>query len=598
MAVAARAIPEGAATRAPRTGGALVAGVLLTLALGGAFIVRSAFDFHGRTFFSLFDDSMISMTYARNLAEGHGLVWNAGGERVEGFTNLLWTLCMAVPHVLGASDASSSLYVMLIGVALLVANLFVVRAIATALAPGVPRVAQLAVLATALLYPLLYWTLRGMEVGLLTLLVSSSVLLALRAVAAPTRGWIMALAGVLAAGVLTRDDSLTWGVAVVAFVAWRARGAALWPALALGAALAVKTGFRLAYFGEALPNTYYLKLGGEPLGERLPRGAVAVGSIGLLELYAPLALAAVGLLRSRGPSRAALLLPAGLVPLQCAYSLYVGGDVWEFLGLANRYITPAIPCLLVVAALGLHRLLEGGRAARPSALALGSAFGLVALLNLALSASSRAETELVLRLTKAPDRTAAVLVAVLLAAFGVAVWRRAPRAAFAIGSVLLIAATTGDQLVRWATHDAAYVRADADMARYGLLLGEVTPRGTTVAVAWAGAIPYFARRDAVDLLGKSDRTIARSPRQPVPFQPGHDKWDYDHSVGRLRPQVVAQLVRFDPRDASRLVQWGYEPLGALTLPDRDWAQLFAMYSLPAPVRGELRRRLPEIAGDS
>ena len=39
------------------------------------FIARSSFTVRGRRTFALFDDAMISMTYARNLARGHGLVW-------------------------------------------------------------------------------------------------------------------------------------------------------------------------------------------------------------------------------------------------------------------------------------------------------------------------------------------------------------------------------------------------------------------------------------------------------------------------------------------------------------------------------------------
>src|SRR5215210_2302443 len=108
MAVASRR-----STTSPRRleghGPAVWAGALVTLAFSAAFIARSAFSFDGKTYFSLFDDSMISMRYGRNLAEGHGLVWNPGGERVEGFTNLLWTLWMALVHLLGAPDASSSL---------------------------------------------------------------------------------------------------------------------------------------------------------------------------------------------------------------------------------------------------------------------------------------------------------------------------------------------------------------------------------------------------------------------------------------------------------------------------------------------------------
>ena len=46
------------------------------------------------------DDTFISVRYAKNLVEGHGLVYNPG-ERVEGYTNFLWTLWLAVPLALG-----------------------------------------------------------------------------------------------------------------------------------------------------------------------------------------------------------------------------------------------------------------------------------------------------------------------------------------------------------------------------------------------------------------------------------------------------------------------------------------------------------------
>ena len=49
---------------------------------------------------------MISLTYGRNLARGNGLVWNAGGERVEGYTNFLWTLWMAAIHAVACPSSS------------------------------------------------------------------------------------------------------------------------------------------------------------------------------------------------------------------------------------------------------------------------------------------------------------------------------------------------------------------------------------------------------------------------------------------------------------------------------------------------------------
>ena len=41
------------------------------------------------------DDANIYFVYAKNVASGHGFVYNIGGERIEGFTSLLWTLICA-----------------------------------------------------------------------------------------------------------------------------------------------------------------------------------------------------------------------------------------------------------------------------------------------------------------------------------------------------------------------------------------------------------------------------------------------------------------------------------------------------------------------
>uniref|UniRef100_UPI0025E7BD27 hypothetical protein n=1 Tax=Sulfurovum sp. TaxID=1969726 RepID=UPI0025E7BD27 len=42
------------------------------------------------------DDANIYMVYMQNFANGHGFVFNIGGEKVEGFTSLLWTLIGSV----------------------------------------------------------------------------------------------------------------------------------------------------------------------------------------------------------------------------------------------------------------------------------------------------------------------------------------------------------------------------------------------------------------------------------------------------------------------------------------------------------------------
>ena len=53
------------------------------------------------------DDAFISFQYARNLVEGHGLTFNPG-ERVEGYTNFLWTLLISAGIGLGVDPITWS----------------------------------------------------------------------------------------------------------------------------------------------------------------------------------------------------------------------------------------------------------------------------------------------------------------------------------------------------------------------------------------------------------------------------------------------------------------------------------------------------------
>ncbi len=50
---------------------------------------------------SVVDDAYISARYAEHLAEGYGLVYNAIGDPVEGYTNLAWTVLLAAGRAVG-----------------------------------------------------------------------------------------------------------------------------------------------------------------------------------------------------------------------------------------------------------------------------------------------------------------------------------------------------------------------------------------------------------------------------------------------------------------------------------------------------------------
>src|SRR6185369_4159224 len=95
-------------------------------------------------------------------------------ERVEGFTNPLWTLYMALLHFFPIASSKISLLVQITGVCLLVANLFVVRKIGL-LIWNSHLISLGAVLLIAFYEPLNHWTLQGMEVGLLTFILTFCV---------------------------------------------------------------------------------------------------------------------------------------------------------------------------------------------------------------------------------------------------------------------------------------------------------------------------------------------------------------------------------------------------------------------------------------
>ena len=58
-------------------------------------LLHSIFYFHYTS-----DDAYISYRYARNLSDGLGLVWNPG-EHVEGYSNFLWVVLLALLHLAG-----------------------------------------------------------------------------------------------------------------------------------------------------------------------------------------------------------------------------------------------------------------------------------------------------------------------------------------------------------------------------------------------------------------------------------------------------------------------------------------------------------------
>ncbi len=485
------------------------------------YILASSFIINGTRYYVLFDDAMISMRYAYNLAHGNGLVWNVG-ERVEGFTNPLWVGYMALIHLLPLSLPQMSLPIQITGAVLLAANLYFVRRIVEHFTGSL--LAMLAAVAfTAFYAPLISWGLLGMEVSLLALLLTASVWIILRNGLERFSPWPYVL---LAVSTLVRFDMAVAYVVIVAVLWWvqkpYRKQHLLWGLGLLALFLGLQTAARVLYYGQFLPNTYYLKVEGWPFSLRILRGLYAL----VWFIYYtgwPLFLLPLSIYFFRRDWKVSLIL--AIIAGQLAYSVYVGGDAWEDHGGANRYIAIAMPLFFAAFSVALDLLRQKAAALFPASriVQLGSGLAWMAVFVIAL-----------------------------------------------LNFNLLM----GDwkSIQRWdLSRRPDYVAGGDHNLQIALALQSTTKPGTSVAVVGAGTIPYLLPDDyAIDILGKADPVIAhetvRTPMsiEDVPdMRPGHMKWDYARSIGQLKPDVVVSLWEGTTQEAEPyLSDYVYAAIGS------------------------------------
>jgi arabinofuranosyltransferase len=322
-----------------------------------AFILGTSFLIDQERYFTLVDDAMISMRYAKHLALGHGLVWNIGEAPVEGFTNLGWVLYLAILHLFPFAASKISLAVMLTSLVILLANILVVYKISETLLPESKYAPLLAAIITAFYFPLVFWSLRGMEVGLLTLLINLALLLALK----QENQFLISLVLVLA--ILVRMDAAISAILIAIYFFVKRKSFV--PVLAVVLTVAAVLLFQKYYFGDLLPVTYYQKVTGYSVFERMRTGILVFNEFAardVLTLFL-FSMAAVAFYKQRTPETFLLL---GIFLGQCAYSVYVGGDYAEpETNAANRFITQGMPALFILFSWMTSRVLSDLSTAQP-----------------------------------------------------------------------------------------------------------------------------------------------------------------------------------------------------------------------------------------
>jgi len=434
------------------------------------------------------DDAYISYRYLDNWLAGYGLVFNPG-ERVEGYTNLLWILLIAPWRAMGLSPETISLVLGLFSAGLLFAGVYV---LATRLAQH--TVAGItAVILAATFPPLAHYVGTGLETIFFAALVVAAF--ARISVNGKPDNWV---ALILGAAVLTRPEGMMVGLVVYGVYGLQSRSARsdqqVWGSALLFLLFPILlTCWRLWYYGELLPNTFFAKATGTGL-ELVGNGLAyitrfAVGQFGWL-LLVPGLLVFVPPILKKLPDKT-LVCALGIVLLvHCTYVVKVGGD---YLPMA-RFILHVLPLLVALAALGLWY--ASGKRAK---IMLAFATVIAIAQNMAFYQGT------------GPDYRSLEEVRSL----------------------------------------------NAEWKSLAIWLKSNYPPDTVIAVNAAGAVPYLTGFKTIDMLGLNDRHIARAKSSfrvtsgPVP---GHFKYDGEYVCG-LRPDIVIMssgrsLPASSPREAG------------------------------------------------
>jgi hypothetical protein len=313
------------------------------------------------------DDTFISLRFAENLAAGRGLVFNVG-ERVEGYSNLLWTVTLSALAAMGFNQGHGDLGLLIASKAIALPFALSTLALVAwlgarlrgSLRANAPGMMPMAVLGLGGSYSFAAWTMSGMETAMCTFFVTLAVGLIVTALTRYDTAGAIARARFLLGGVafgmatLVRPEQIfVWALAMAGFMF--VAPPRLRPMIALAAVptLAIHSAYvlwRWEYYGTLVPNSVVAKWGPGLvyliLGSKYAFAGL-IGSVGVVGL----SFLGLPALLKRGISWAFIAVYVG------AYLAFVavsGGDWMP----GFRFFVPVYPLLWLLGAASLSVLLD------------------------------------------------------------------------------------------------------------------------------------------------------------------------------------------------------------------------------------------------
>ncbi len=327
------------------------------------------------------DDAFISFRYADNLVQGHGLVYNPG-EYVEGYTNFLWTVLMALPILVGQEPVVFS---WVLGTAGFLVSLILCYRLGIHVLRS-RTWALLAVLLVGTNFTFSIFATSGLETSLQSTLILAVFLLSFASLSSERITMRVALAVSLltSAAILTRlDSALLLLIPYVLLLLQAVRQPAsshhrLITLIALFLPFTLIVGgwmlWKYGYYGVLLPNTFSVRIVDF---ESVERGWSYVRMFFftyLLPVFAALVpfsfVPAIAAFRAR---RISLVIPILVLPvvLWLGYVITVGGDWMEF-----RFFVPVVIPMFLVLLLAIRSFIRDAtaRVILPLMLSFGTVF--------------------------------------------------------------------------------------------------------------------------------------------------------------------------------------------------------------------------------
>ena len=292
------------------------------------------------------DDALISLRYADRLLDGKGLTWS-DGRPVEGYSNLLWILLIALLGQSGMDLIAASRVLGLASMGIVMFSLLLWY-----LRKKRDQQSYLPILLGLFSFfmaaPIAAWSIGGLEQPLLAALISIFIPLTIYIIESevPQKSIILALSLVLGLICITRPDGPLMCIAALAAIyigrlaSRKGFFSIIHTALLASLPIAFYGGqliFRLAYYGEIVPNTAYVKI--SPSNYHIEQGVEYLAH-GMWALFPFSLLALIFLCASMfSANRRSTGLPLLMIGLLWVpYLVFIGGDIFP----AYRHFIPLI----------------------------------------------------------------------------------------------------------------------------------------------------------------------------------------------------------------------------------------------------------------